>query len=226
MKHHGLAWLCACLFILLYSCNQKPQDADDTLSLALSNPDTILQHFNEGRLPDHQGELLSGEVQMQASGDSMLYIHLDSPSEEDFILYILQVDSAYSLSSTTWEYGEVLFLHENLFVTNTLDETDYWFKLTSALAPDSVQQTEVDATFEGFGLIRTVYARESSGITWSDPSTFTVRCRCRRDDLGDDDCDGGGRNATSCSVSNNGQSCNVTCENGLDYPCCELDATD
>ena len=210
-----------------FSCDPSKTIEGNGTTAALSNASELLSQYNQNLLEYQQGELLSGTVDFQNYDDSLLLIHIDSASSDgEEIVYQLQIDSQYELETTTWEDAELLFLHENVIVTNNLDGTDYWFKLSSASAPDSLDVSEIDNTFEGYGLIRVAIPRESSGVSWSDPTTYAVKCKCQRDDVSDDNCTSGGRNATSCSVSNASGSCTVSCgDKYLGYACCEVDDT-
>ncbi len=227
LKHAPLSFLVFAT-ITLFSCSHGELKKHDANTLALSNSGAILSAFNEGLSPNEHGEYLAGEVDFYQYEDSLLIIHINASSGDDNIVYMLQTEREYAFESGSWEYGEVLFLENQLFVTNTVSRDDYWFKITSVAAPDLLNMLEIDSIYEGFGLIRVMYPKDASGISWSDPTTFKVSCKCSAGGSSDSDCDAGGEWSSSCGVSNNGQSCNASCDsrdNAL-YSCCELDAMD
>lgn len=221
--HLGLIVILCSLSI--FSCNSSTTVEREAPMTALSNSKSLLTQYNQNLLEYQQGELISGTVDFLNYEGSLLMIHIeDASSMGEEIVYQLQIDSPYTLETTTWEDAEVLFLHDHLFVTNKLNGADYWFKLSSALAPDSLEISEIDQTFEGYGMIRVAIPVESSGVSWSEPATYSVNCKCQRDDApNDDNCSSGGWGATACSTSDaTGFSCSVTCpEKDLSYACCE-----
>lgn len=229
MKTIHLGLIVVLCSLLIFSCNSSGTIEREAPKAALSNANSLLTQYNQNLLEYQHGELISGTVDFLNYEGSLLMIHIDdvSPAGEE-IVYQLQIDSPYTLEMTTWEDAEVLFLNDHLFVTNKVNGADYWFKLSSALAPDSLEISEIDQTFEGYGMIRVAIPAESSGVSWSDPTTYSVKCKCQRDDApNDDNCSSGGIGASSCSVSDASGSCNVTCDNlNLSYACCEVAVTD
>lgn len=224
MKTIHLGLIVVLCSLSICSCNSSGTIEREAPTAALSNSNLLLTQYNQNLLEYQHGELISGTVDFLNYEGSLLMIHIDDASSTaEEIVYQLQIDSPHTLETTTWEDAEVLFLHDNLVVTNKLNGADYWFKLSSALAPDSLDISEIDETFEGYGMVRVAIPVES-GVSWSDPTTYKVNCKCQRDDApGDDNCSSGGRGATACSTSDtNGYSCSVTCPGkDLSYACCE-----
>lgn len=226
MKTIHLALIVGVCSCLIFSCNSSTKFEREAPTAAVSNANSLLTQYNQNLLEYQQGELISGTVDFLKYENSLLMIHVEDASSGEEIVYQLQIDSSDELETTTWENAEVLFLHENLIVTNQLNGADYWFKLSSALTPNSLDLTEIDETFEGYGLIRVAIPVEASGVSWSDPTTYTVKCKCQDIGISDDNCTSGGLWSSNCSTSDASGSCSVTCDPSNHYACCEVTATD
>lgn len=219
MKTHILFISMICTLFAFSGCDSNVLE-DSPNTMALSNPDSVLAAFNRGIDISEQGEFFEGSADIILVEDSILLVHVTTTDlDSNDVVYQLQYDGTYSLTEQNWSSAEVLYLSENLIVTNTSTDEDYWIKLSGATTPDSLIENEIDATYEGYGLSRILIAKNASRATWSDPVTFKQDCHCRESGSSDFDCDNGGTGAISCKNENNG--CEVECGDGF-FACCKL----
>lgn len=214
----------SCLAIGLMACDAQKDLRQQ--KAALTNPQSILNEFNEGKPLGFQGELFSGTVDFLLLEDSVLLVHLASPAlEEDLVYGLFFNDEAYAMEPTTWTDAQVLYLNNQLVVSNVDDGQDLWLKLANATASDSLHLQEIDATYEGYGLSRTPIARERGGLGWNDPVVYGPKCTCESPN-NVSHCDSGGTGASTCSTSTSDGSCTVTCDPTYYVACCDNDPQD
>ncbi len=211
--------LLSSLVLGLLACDSQKDLPQQTASL--SNPQLILDEFNQGKFGSQQGELLSGSVDLLLIEDSVLLVHLSAPSlEEDLVYGLFFNDEPFTLEPTTWSNAQVLFLKDQLIVTNLKNGEDFWLKLTNSPDPHLLKTEEIDGSYEGYGLSRTPISRNLSGQTWAQLVESGAICSCQTA-ANLSSCDSGGEGAISCGTGNQISTCEVVCSGKGYVACCE-----
>lgn len=159
-----------------FGCTGDSSVSNTAASQAVSNLAESLESYEAQDIVFNQGELLSGKVDFLQVGDSLLRIHVDSPSlEDDELLFQLQLNEPFfSLSTTTWESVNVLFLGEALLVSNPIDGMDRLFTISDA-SPEGLDLDLVDEIYTGYGLARYNLSREGQAEgdpRWDNPEFY------------------------------------------------------
>ena len=209
-----------------------------------------LNQYNEGKSPETKGKILKGKIHLQGTKDNNLVLWVEGGLNVENKIMFLQsstkVDSNYGLVIPK---GEILFLTDYLLVKSSNNKHFYFVALSVTKPQIDLSQIKFDNKFAGFGLIFTespdLYKEfvktsnkglitrtstdDNNGDPYQEPGSPTtdndVTCKCRANNIPDDDCASGGRGSTSCSesvtIKGLSESCSVNCGPGT-FSCCKL----
>lgn len=227
---------------ILSSCNK-----DSSWEQEKIDSNTMVEQFNEGKFPVDQGRVINGVIDVVSTkAEVLVFANLGTDTPVMFTLQTNKLNDLEPLNLHL-EKGEILFLKRNLIIQGE-DFTKLLFHIDATLPTslNELQFTQkikgyglsLQENFEleyqrwsDFQQLNSVYDvyrtrghRSSAGPTIV---AADVNCKCCNDyhsgssaceQIANDDCDAGGLGASSCSLSSEGDSCNVTCSYGT--PCC------
>lgn len=176
MNHSKLSLLFVVAFLCFSAgCAGDASVAEKSSSPAVPNLQEILNAYETKDLVFNKGELLTGEVGFLQIGDSLIRIHVDSPTSEDHeLLFQLQINEPFSLPTATWESANVLYIEGALLVSNPVNGMDYLFTLSDT-SPEGLELDLVDEIYTGYGLARYNLSRQGQAEgdpRWDNPEFY------------------------------------------------------
>lgn len=225
-----LLFLLACISLMLINSCTK----EELTSFKITNPEKLIQDFNENRNLAEAGTYLEGRTYIRSAEDNRLAIFVESSNLESSLFYVLQIED---LKEKTFEkniQNAQIFFFQNSLLINSLDE-DLTFLFSTNENPDIGRITKnISNTWKGFGLgihegfdIAQVISSTSFDNGTLRDSEFgnpggpvEVSCSCKRWYQSDSGCTNGGAGSDGCSISDSsGEGCSVSCSEG-NFGCC------
>lgn len=199
---------------------------DDSLDL-----NQILHRYNEGKLPDNQGELYGGTILAGNLRDDEIAFFIRSDDSRANHHYLLQLSGKASFPTQTLSHAQILYCREFLYVNAGAQELLCY----AGNRPEYFKNHHFTAEFQGFGLSRGVMPNfYQQGVAFlNNPESANApdrasACICLADWMDPQGlCESGGPGATQCGVtqysfsSGHVESCNVVCT-GPTYACCAV----
>jgi hypothetical protein len=203
--------------------------AKQQIDFSIPEAHDIVKKYNEGKLDFEQGEYLRGPVKVKIhkeNGGAMVDFHLIGDKSLHYILQIYEKDNIFE--ETELEKAEVIFVRRSI-VINSLTSSYRVFATVDKNEKIYEPLKSIDDITHDIYVIGIIMEETSGEIDLR----IDRHCKCctyRNGEIwgcggtqgggpGSGSCDSGGYGALSCSISVEGGSCSVSCNEDT-HACC------